>query len=160
MGEAGPCGGGLKAGAYDNELSRFRYDVTLHVGAKEVLVPPQRWLAWDKAGTWRGELEKALVLQPGSPVAVRGVHDARVAGSVEAVRLLHDPGSSLLDAAGLAAAAARVSGEDPDTVMGLVRRFGLGFCWQGFGTDGVYDAVFNPRMGERGGDGGSGGGVA
>ena len=43
----------LKAGHYDNELSRFRYDVTLRLGPKDVLVPPDRWLAWDDAGAWR-----------------------------------------------------------------------------------------------------------
>ena len=29
--------------------------------------------------------------------------------------------------------------------MGLARRLGVDFCWRGFATDGVYDAVFNPR---------------
>src|SRR5262249_13962185 len=35
---------GLKAGAYDNELSRFRYDVTLRIGPKEVVTAPERWV--------------------------------------------------------------------------------------------------------------------
>ena len=135
----------LKAGPYDNELSRFRYDVTLRLGAKEALLPPERWLAWDEVGAWRQALEKALALQPESPVVVRGIRDGRVAGAVEAVRLLHDPGSCLSDVGGLAAAVARVSGEDPDAVMGLARRLGVVFCWQGLDADGVYDVVFNPR---------------
>ena len=134
----------LKGGAYDNELSRFRYDVTLRLGEKAAVVAPQRWLSWEASGAWREALEEALRRQPGVSVGVRGIRDRRVAGAVEAVRLLHDPGCVLADAEELEAVSSGVSGEHPDAVVGLARGLGVGFCWQGFGADGVYDGVFNP----------------
>ena len=96
----------LKAGSYDNELSRFRYDVTMGLGEKEAVVAPERWLSWDEAGAWRQRLEEALALQPGLAVGVRGIRDRRVAGAVEAVRLLQTPGNGLSDAGQLQEACA------------------------------------------------------
>ena len=55
----------LKVGVYDNELSRFRYDVTLSLGRKEAVAEPEQWLAWDEAGQWQINLEESLGRQPG-----------------------------------------------------------------------------------------------
>ncbi|HEX6639742.1 MAG TPA: amino acid adenylation domain-containing protein, partial [Thermoanaerobaculia bacterium] len=122
----------LKAGAYDNELSRFRYDVTLHLGEREVVAPHERWLQWDAAGQWKRTLVQALEAQPDLPVGVRGLRDARVATAVEAVRLLRgDPQEA-------------AHGEDPDAVMQLARQLGVALAWQRFDADGIYDIVFNP----------------
>ena len=135
----------LKGGSYDNELSRFRYDVTMGLGEKEAVVAPERWLSWDEAGAWRQRLEEALALQPGLAVGVRGIRDRRVAGAVEAVRLLQAPDSGLSDAGQLQGACAGADGEDPHAVMQLARRLGVMFHWRGFGAEGVYEAIFNPR---------------
>ena len=135
----------LKAGSYDNELSRFRYDVTMGLGEKEAVVAPERWLSWDEAGAWRQKLEEALALQPGLAVGVRGIRDRRVAGAVEAVRLLQTPGSGLSDAGQLQEACAGIYGEDPNAVMQLARRLGVMLCWRGFSAEGVNEAIFNPR---------------
>src|SRR5580704_7158055 len=135
----------LKGGVYDNELSRFRYDVTLGIGKKETVGAPKRWVSWDEAGEWREEVEKALKRAPGMAVGVRGIRDSRVAGTVEAVRLLKSTGASVSNAAELKAACREMGGEDPDGVMQLARRLGVGFCWQGFGSEGVYDGVFNSQ---------------
>jgi thioesterase domain-containing protein/ubiquinone/menaquinone biosynthesis C-methylase UbiE/acyl carrier protein len=134
----------LKAGHYDNELSRFRYDVTIELGPKQAIVTPQRWLTWDEAGNWQQELQEALAVQPGLAVGVRGIRDRRVAGALEAVRLLNSPGCGLSQTGQLKASCATVGGEDPDKVMQLARRLGVAFCWQGFGAQGIYDGVFNP----------------
>jgi pristinamycin I synthase 3 and 4 len=138
----------LKAGAYDNELSRFRYDVVMKLGDKEVVLVPGQWVEWDEAGRWRDELEQVLAQEPSLAVGVRGIRDGRVAQAVGAVRLLQSEGSEVKDAAGLRAACTEISGEDPHAVMGLSRRLGVGFCWQGFGANGLYDAIFNPHWGE------------
>ncbi len=74
----------LKAGDYDNELSRFRYDVTLHVGdseRKDAGRPSIEWLAWgldlDSVEHLRRALEKA-----GAGLGVRGVPNALLAPHV------------------------------------------------------------------------------
>jgi amino acid adenylation domain-containing protein/non-ribosomal peptide synthase protein (TIGR01720 family) len=106
-----------KGGSYDNELSRFRYDVTLTLGEPETLAPPERWLDWDEHDAWRTALEKELAARPGEAIGVRGIRDARLAGT----------------------------GEDPDAVMRLAQRLGTGLTWQRFGDDAIRDAIFNPR---------------
>jgi pristinamycin I synthase 3 and 4 len=111
----------LKGGGYDNELSRFRYDVSLGLGPKEALASPSRWLAWEAGGAWCRELEAALAAQPGAAVGVRGLRDARVAGGVETARRVGSPEPGLTNAGQLRAACAGVSGEDPERVLGLAR---------------------------------------
>src|SRR5262249_48810800 len=124
----------LKAGAYDNELSRFRYDVIIRLGEKEEVLAPERWVIWDDAEGWREEVEEALAQEPELAVGVRGIRDGRVAEAVGAVRMLQGWGSEAPDAAELRAACAEITGEDPDEVMGLARRLGAKLCWRGFGA--------------------------
>ncbi|MCA1702416.1 MAG: condensation domain-containing protein, partial [Actinobacteria bacterium] len=139
----------LKAGAYDNELSRFRYDVTLRLGKKEAVASVPRWLLWDEAGRWQHELEEALASEPELSVGVRGMRDGRVAEAVEAVRLLHAAESTLWNTGQLRAACAEAGGEDPDAVIKLAQRLGVEISWEGFGAEGVYEVVFRPRWGEQ-----------
>jgi len=138
----------LKAGAYDNELSRFRYDVVMRMGKKEVVMAPKRWVRWDEDGQWREVVEQALAEEPGISVGVSGIRDRRVASAVEAVRMLQSGAHQVKDVAQLQAICAEKLGEDPDAVMGLAERLGVKFCWQGFDAGGLYDGVFNPRWGE------------
>ena len=139
LGRAEPA---LKAGAYDNELSRFRYDVTLHLGAKEVIDEPQLWIDWDPAGQWRRRVEDAA-----GAIGVRDIGDARVAAAVRATELLHDP--AIASAGQLRAAAAGVAGEDPDAVMGFAARLGIACAWQRFTAQARYDCVFRPQWSPR-----------
>ena len=122
-----------KAGAYDNELSRFRYDVTLRVGEKQRLGAAGRWVSWDGEGKWREEVEQALRAEAGQSVEVRGMPDGRAARWVEAARTLE---------------VSEREGEDPNGVIQLARSLGVAVNWQGFGADGVYQVVFNPRWEE------------
>ena len=44
---------------------------------------------------------------------------------------------------------AKVVGEDPNEVMQWAGQLGVEYCWRGFGKDGVYEAIFNPRWQRR-----------
>ena len=134
----------LKAGPYDNELSRFRYDVTLGLAERESIAEPEIWVAWDEAGNWQQELEKGLAQRPGVAIAVRGMRDRRVAAAVEAVQLLRADRSGISSVEQLNVANAR-GGEDPAAVVKLARSLHLEYCWRGFRGDGIYDVIFNPR---------------
>jgi pristinamycin I synthase 3 and 4 len=134
----------LKAGAYVNELSRFRYDVVLERGENQELAAPLQWVSWDAAGRWRGAVEAQLAATPGAAVGVRGVRDRRVAGPVAAVRALATAGPNL-DVAAVRAAAAAESGEDPDAVWKWATARGLSVAWEGSGDDGVDDMVVAPQ---------------
>ena len=134
----------LKAGAYDNELSRFRYDVVLEVGGGwQEEAAPAAVVAWEAAGGWREQVGAALATAAG-PVWLAGIRDGRVAAPVEAVRLLSVPVAGLSEAGPLRAAAAAAAGEDPDAVASFARAAGVGLSWRGFTADGIYTAVFRP----------------
>src|SRR6185312_6646904 len=135
---------GLKKGDYDNELSRFRYNVVLEIGEKEEIATPDHWVDWDEDGAWRAELEKMLALHPESGVGVRGIRDARTASAVEAVRLIESEAADVSNAAQLKELC-KVSGQDPNALMQWAERLGVEYCWRGFGKDGIYEAIFNPR---------------
>jgi pristinamycin I synthase-3/4 len=134
----------LKAGSYDNELSRFRYDVRIRVGDSEELADPDHLLTWDAGGLWKAELEKFLLNDPAAAVTVRHMPDRRVANALNTARLLASaPGDAQI--AELQNATCDVAAKDPDAVMRLARSLGVEIIWRQSGTEGVYDAVFNPR---------------
>src|SRR5205807_251090 len=78
-GKAGRVTCRLKEGGYDNEVSRFRYDVTLAVGPKEEAEEPERWVEWDEGGSWREALGEELGERAGASVGVKGIRDGRAA---------------------------------------------------------------------------------
>ena len=133
----------LKAGDYDNELSRYRYDVTLSIGPKKQVAQPGEWLEWDKQGEWKQELRKRFARDGKSSIGVRAIPDVRVADSVAASRML-SRGESSSNASQIQAAAEAAGGEHPNTIVQLSHELGVDLAWQGFGSDGVYDAIFNP----------------
>ena len=138
--------GWLKAGAYDNELSRFRYDVIMRVGDREELIAPEQWVSWDEGGGWREAVKQGLTQAAGGAVGVRGIRDGRVRSSVEAARLLTSEENKAANAGQLWAACAEVTGEDPDAVAQLAQQLGVSFCWQGFGAEGVIRSGFQSAL--------------
>jgi len=134
----------LKAGDYDNELSRYRYDVTLRVGAKYRITQPDEWIEWDKTGAWQQELRERFGLSGEGSIGVRGIPDARVSSSVTALRMLSN-GEANSNASQIQVTAEEAAGEHPNTLVQLSHELGIELAWQGFGSDGVYDAIFNPR---------------
>ncbi|HKX31503.1 MAG TPA: amino acid adenylation domain-containing protein, partial [Blastocatellia bacterium] len=137
-----------KAGGYDNELSRFRYDVVMKMGPagkRALLRAPERRVRWDEGGQWREAVTALLAREPDLAVRVDGIRDRRVAGAVEAVRRLHREALEVRDPEQLRAALLESRGEDPQAVTELARRLGASLSWHGFGADGLLDAVFNPR---------------
>jgi amino acid adenylation domain-containing protein len=121
----------VKPGSYDNELTRFRFDVVLSVGQKEDPDEPEIWLRSDGTGLWREKTQQLLNDRPEISIGIRGIPDRRVKRWVEAARTLTVIGT--------------VPGEDPDEVMRLAQRAGAQVRWQNFNRDGVYDVVFNPK---------------
>jgi len=138
---------GPKAGDYNNELSRFRYDVTLHIGEKQSLEDPDRWLAWDQDGRWQRDLRNMLSATPSSSIGVRAIRDGRVAPAVAALEMLEQNLKSTAGEIAKASAAAR--GEDPNLLMRLTSELGVELQWRGLSATGTYDAIFNPRWREK-----------
>lgn len=134
----------LKAGDYDNELSRYRYDVTLSVGEKYRIAQPDEWLEWNKTGVWQQKLRERFARNSESSIGVRGIPDSRVSSSVSAARiLLRSEGNA--NAGQIQAAAETSTGEQPNALVQMSSELGVELVWQGFGSEGVYDAIFNPK---------------
>lgn len=136
-----------KLAAYDNELSRYRYDVTLHVGEKEEALEPRRWLTWDPEGRWRDALaaEFATAGAGAGGVGLRDIRDARSAESIEIARLLHGASVPLSRVADIKAAALDQKGESLSAVADLARELDVSLRWHQLGVRGVYEAIFDVR---------------
>ena len=74
-----------KRGKFDNELTRFRFDVTLHVGAKSERSLPPEWHEWTAEGFSLPKLADALETPSCQSLAIRAVPNARIAKDVGAV---------------------------------------------------------------------------
>ena len=53
-------------------------------------------------------------------------------------------GEGSSNASQIQAVAEAEAGEHPNTLVHLSRELGVELAWQGFGSDGVYYAIFNP----------------
>ena len=78
----------LKRGRAHNELTRFRYDVVLHVGEQ---APPRvdcAWLDWKKQGLTRESLVEILQKTQPEMLGLTGVPNARLSAEVAALEWL------------------------------------------------------------------------
>ncbi|HET6315092.1 MAG TPA: amino acid adenylation domain-containing protein, partial [Chloroflexota bacterium] len=134
-----------KVGAYDNELSRFRYDVVMRLGPKEALAAPEQWVSWDEGREWREAVRESLRGRPEQAVGVRGVRDGRLASSVEALRVLRDDAPAIETVTQLSAACAAGHGESAPDVLELGRVLGVAVRCPPADAEGMYDVVFGAR---------------
>jgi amino acid adenylation domain-containing protein len=77
----------LKRGRHANELTRFRYDVVLHVEGAEQQAPSVRWVDWTKATTPAAIRRELLETEPAS-LGIRGIPNARIWSDVTAATWL------------------------------------------------------------------------
>jgi pristinamycin I synthase 3 and 4 len=134
----------LKRGVARNELTMFRYDVVLDVGSsKRAVVEPVAWVTWDAEGRWQGEVDAAWRMQPLGSVGLRAIKDARVAGCVEAVKLLSMDDSHPYTARWIRESISCVAGQDIDRLIEWSRDRGVEMLCRRFHPDGSYEALFN-----------------
>ena len=78
----------LKRGQADNELTRYRYDATLHIGRYSEPVP-QQWLLWNgEKSDLPAQLSRFLTAHRPAGIRISGVRNARIAGDLLIVRKL------------------------------------------------------------------------
>jgi acyl-CoA synthetase (AMP-forming)/AMP-acid ligase II/acyl carrier protein len=78
----------LKRGYAHNELTRFRYDVVLHVGEQ---APPRvdcAWLDWTKQGLTRGSVAEILQKTQPEMLGLTAVPNARLSEEASALKML------------------------------------------------------------------------
>ncbi|MCP4261672.1 MAG: amino acid adenylation domain-containing protein [Planctomycetes bacterium] len=75
-------------GSYHNELTRFRYDVILHVSAKSNFPEKIDWLDWEKEGLTKEDLPERLRVEEPELLGICNVPDARIEEMIKAVEIL------------------------------------------------------------------------
>ena len=121
----------LKPGAYSNELSRFRYDVVLHIGDFDESARPQtQWLDWalfEAEGPdplhRLAELARAAVAHGGA-LGVIGVPNGRLSGFGPLTAALADPRARTVGQLRSAAGTHPAQGVEPRTLIDLAESIG------------------------------------
>ncbi|MET0622456.1 MAG: amino acid adenylation domain-containing protein, partial [Pyrinomonadaceae bacterium] len=136
-----------KRGRYHNELTRFRYQVLIHVGqvgdAPEPGGESPTWLDWDAEGLTLDALRLRLVAERPDTLALARVPNARLAAEVKTLELLSDD-ESAHTAGELRALAERVaSGIDPEELyaLGGELAYDIDISWARHGADGRFDVL-------------------
>ncbi len=133
----------LKRGRHHNELSRFRYDVVLHVAGPEPVTVAE-WVDWRGDGMTVDALRRRLGDPPVDALGVRRVPNARVAEPVRVVELLGGPGTPATAGELLAEARRSAAGVDPETLWALGEELGFTVecSWGSAHADGAFDVAF------------------
>jgi amino acid adenylation domain-containing protein len=137
----------VKRGSYHNELTRFRYDVILHVGDERDQARARKWLDWDEQQLTFAALRRTLCETAPETLAVARVPSTRLQTEVRLTELLAQDDALQVVAdlrRALQAESESGSGVDPETLWRLGEEFGyaVDVSWSGTGAGGRYDAVF------------------
>jgi SAM-dependent methyltransferase/acyl carrier protein len=141
----------LKRGRIHNELTRFRYQVTLHVGTVPERIPATRadqelMLDWEKERWTLATLRRRLAGEMPRSVRIVGVPNARVAYAVRLTEMLASEDAPPTVGELLQRADTHdIEGVDPEAIalVGTESSYTTGFDWSRHGRDGRYDVVFS-----------------
>jgi amino acid adenylation domain-containing protein len=139
----------VKRGRHRNELTRFRYDVVLHVDG-EPAAPAPEWLDWEGDRLAIETLRERLASSP-ARLGLRNVPNARVAAESLLLEWLREPPGGGTVAA-LRKAAALASGVEPELLweLGAELGFGTAVSYAASGDLGRLDVVFERCAGPPG----------
>ena len=139
----------VKRGKFQNELTQFRYDVILQVGAAPALPLEAPWLDWQEQNLTIAKLRQRL--QEDNPVAlgVLRVPNARVLAAVKAVEFLNEPNCPPTTGA-LRQDLANINlnqSVNPEDLWQLAEDmpYEVTLSWLGSGRDGAYTVLFQHR---------------
>ncbi|HKD06956.1 MAG TPA: amino acid adenylation domain-containing protein [Bryobacteraceae bacterium] len=136
----------LKRGRAQNELTRFRYDVVLHIGPGAG-VAECPWLNWKDLGLTRERLHEVLGETTPDLLGIAGVPDARLGSEIAAARLLDSrvPPATVADLRALVqeSVAAEVL-IDPEDIWSLDAElpYTIEIHPSVAGMDGLFDVLF------------------
>ena len=135
----------VKRGHAHNELTRFRYDVVLHVEAGEASLADESWLDWDKDGLSVPELRKKLERDQPDRLAVTHVPNKRLAAEVRTLNWLNGSDEQgTLDELRKSIKAMDERGVDPEELGAIASDlpYRMDLSYSDWGADGRMDVVF------------------
>ncbi|WP_027248867.1 non-ribosomal peptide synthetase [Planktothrix agardhii] len=134
-----------KRGQAENELTQFRYDVTLHLG-KDVQKTVIPWLNWQRDGFSFAKLQDQLKLGQAEWLGIRDVPNQRVQEALQILDWLENPPvvSTVGELRQLLKEKPRM-GINPEQMWQLGEKFGytVHLSWWEGSQDGSFDLVFH-----------------
>lgn len=138
-----------KRGRAHNELTKFRYDVTLHVGASAPAPHPIEWLDWRDGGQSLASIESRLSEDAPAVVGIRGVPNARTLADALAWSRFRaaDEASKVSELNDEVDREAATDGVDPEDVWSLEAKspYTVRLSWAPATEDGRFDVLFARR---------------
>ncbi len=133
----------LKRGRHHNELSRFRYDVVVHVAGPEPVAVPD-WVDWHDDEMTLTSLRRRLAGRGVEALGVTRVPNVRVAEAVRLVDVLDRTGGPATAGELLVEARRHAAGVDPEDLSALGEELGfVAACsWASAAPDGAFDVAF------------------
>jgi amino acid adenylation domain-containing protein len=138
-----------KRGRHRNELTQFRYQVTIHVGERKAATEKSSsWIDWREARWGLEELRRRLVEDRPETLALTNVANARLAGPSRLAAIL-DASNDSQTAGELkkTLSAATDVGIDPEELRRLQDELSYHghISWARHGADGSFDVLFSRR---------------
>jgi len=141
----------LKRGLYLNEMTRFRYDVLLHVGPEIEPEVELSWLDWEKEGLSLDAVRHMLERKP-EVMGITRISNPRLQEDLEVVEWLksHDGPETVDELRDVLSNKPRV-GVNPENLWALGQKmsYAAEISWSGSGKVGSYDVVFTQQLNRR-----------
>ncbi|MEH1989379.1 MULTISPECIES: non-ribosomal peptide synthetase [unclassified Nostoc] len=137
----------LERGHFHNELTKFRYDVIIHVEHDN---PPVdiSWLDWQQAKLTLASVRQLLIETEPDILGIVNVPNARVLPDIKAVELLKKPkGLTNVGEVRQALQAIATTGVDPEELWAVSEElpYIVDISWSDDSVDGQYQVVFKKR---------------
>ncbi|MCX8130966.1 MAG: amino acid adenylation domain-containing protein [Clostridia bacterium] len=139
----------LKRGKYHNELTRYRYDVILHVGGSPAAEREAINFDWHKEDMNIDRLEEILKNDPPELLHITNIPNARNQSVNRKLSILKklEPGENVEKIRHICSLQDQDEGVDPETIWGLCDRldYGADIVWCSGAADGSYEITLKHK---------------
>jgi len=134
-----------KRGRFDNELTRFRFNAVLSVGAPAEQSIEPSWLDWSELQLTRDSVKQALEKPECEILALKNIPNARLQHDVAAMKEIHtsDASRTVADVKE-SVAQTDAQGVHPQAICNMAddMGFSLDWSWTSMQPEGRFDALF------------------
>jgi len=137
-----------KRGRTDNELTRFRFNAVLSVGAENPAAIAPSWMDWPAAGLAPAMIRQRLEDPKCTSLALRGVPNVRVESELTALRAVGGgEGGMTVGKLRSALQESKTSGVHPTVLFALAEESGFSLDWSCLNSrsDGAFDLLFDRK---------------
>ncbi|MBE8964962.1 amino acid adenylation domain-containing protein [Nostocales cyanobacterium LEGE 12452] len=135
-----------KRGHYQNELTKFRYDVVLYIGTEVDSAQEGHWLDWQKQKLTLTSVRQLLELTQPDILGLSNVPNARLLREIKAIELLANDSAddTVSDIRQALDSINTELGLNPESLWDLKQElpYNIDISWINSGADGSYDVVF------------------